>query len=495
MLSQTIAEFLFYAKTHLSLSPLDAIYCQNLLLKRFGLQQPYEGEVDEKAIASETLPDRYVEAFSQYFMEKEGMDANEAERECVWLFGLVSPRPSEVSREFEKNRAVSPDLALDELYRLSIANYYVQKSKIDKNIVFNASFSDGPDLEISINLSKPEKNNKDIAKLVHAKASGYPACALCKENLGFEGDARRPARENIRIVPLKLDEEDWYLQYSPYGYYYEHCILLFDHHVPMEMNRRILSKLLSFLDQFPGFFIGSNSDLPIVGGSILNHEHFQGGRHEMPLFKAKALREIPCPHFPHCKLEEIDFYNTVLRITSASHDELLDLAETIMTAWRHYDDPACSILSSDEAGQHSTVTPLAKKVDGVYQMYLILRNNRCDETYPDGIFHAHPEYAHIKHEGIGLIEAAGLFILPARLVRQSKEAEEASAKHWSMEEAVSHYPDLDIFSDMIEKLNQGMTTKQYLASVCRGILNNVAVFKKGEEGKAGLNRFLGKVNL
>lgn len=496
-LQKTLKEALCYAKKHLGLEKEDEVYFENLLLAKFDCFPPYEGSIDESAIEAMTLPDPIVSSLENCFLEK-GMSQEEAQDASSYVLGLLSPTPSQVNERFLDLYDRSPELATSYLYKLGIANNYIAKSKVDKNICFSAAFPSSPSLEITINLSKPEKNNKDIAKLVSNPNEGkgkYPLCALCKENLGYPGLHGHAPRENIRFIPLHLDGEKWYLQFSPYVYYPEHCIVFDEKHERMEISRRIFSKLFAFNELFPHYFIGSNSDLPIVGGSILNHEHFQGGLHKLPLLNCKAKKEIPCPNFPGCTLEVVDFYDTVLRIRGNEKKQILDLAEALTLSWRSYDDPSNDIICRDQDGLHSTVTPILDRQNGEYRFYLILRNNRCDEKYPDGIFHAHPEYFHIKKEGIGLIEAAGRFILPARLLRQGKAIEDGLKEGKANEKIIAENPDLAEFSPMMEALRHGESMQEYYGDVCRNILCNVAVYKPTTEGEKGLEKFLQSVKL
>jgi len=497
MIEKDIAAIVYYAKVHLHLDEEDATYKQNLLLKVFRRERPYEGEIDRAAIEALTVPDLLIAPLARYLQKSLGYEEKAAERETVFIMGLLSPLPSQVNQAFEAYYAVSPKTATDFLYDLSIKNEYIAKSKVDQNIVWKAEYEDGPSLEISINLSKPEKNNKDIAKLVATASTSYPKCLLCHDNLGFAGTDDRPARENIRFVPLSLDGERWYLQYSPYVYYPYHLICFYEKHEPMEISPRILSKLFAFVEQFPHFFIGSNSDLPIVGGSILDHEHFQGGGHEMPMMNAKVRTPIKTLKHPKTKVAVLEFYDTVVRLEGKDKDDILAIASDLIAKWRVYDDPANDIVSHDATGQHSTVTPIVRKVKtGLYQMFIILRNNRADEKYPDGIFHAHPEYHMIKKEGIGLIEAMGLFILPARLQRQGHLIEEVIANKYPKDKYLSEHPDLQAFVPMIDELKgTGATVKDYINEVCQSILKNVAVYKNTPAGQKGLRTFLKEIDL
>ena len=495
-LNHCIANLIAYAKKNLSLPELDSIYVANLLYKEYGVTSPYSGEIDEEAISKMRGPDALWEELVEALKEN-GKEAGEAEREAAYAFGLLSPTPSTCERHFYMTyQDCSPKEATNYLYDLGVKNGYIALSKIQKNIVFDADFDHEPSIEVTINLSKPEKNNKDIAKLLTKKENlDYPKCFLCKENLGYEGTASHPARENLRFVTLNLDGEKWYLQYSPYGYFDEHCIVFSAKHSRMNVSQRIFGKLFAFVDLFPHYFIGCNSDLPIVGGSILDHEHFQGGGHMLPLLNAEAKKCYPTPDHPHTKLETIDYYVSCLRLSGPSKEEILDLAGKILAKWRIHDDAENNIIHAEGDAQHNTITSLAKKIGDIYYLFLILRNNRISEEYPDGIYHAHPEYFHIKKEGIGLIEAAGRFILPARLVRQSKLIEDGLAKRESNEQIIAENPELADFTRMMNALRNGMSLHGYLGDVCQNILKNVAVYKNTPTGEKGLERFLQSIEL
>jgi UDPglucose--hexose-1-phosphate uridylyltransferase len=488
-LGKTIKEAVYYAERHLYLEKGDEVYFTNLLLHHFGLFEPYEGPIDERAIDAYAVPDAIFNAFVAYDIEK-GLDEGAASRDATWVFGILSPRPSEVARTFATYYDISGKTATEYLYDLSIKNDYIAKTQVDKNLHWDATFKGEPPLEISINLSKPEKNNKDIAKLLTKASTSYPKCLLCEENIGFAGSPSHPARENIRFVPVTLDGGRWFLQYSPYVYYDRHCICFYQEHVPMAINEHILRCLFDFVDQFPHFFIGSNSDLPIVGGSILNHEHFQGGAHLLPLLKAPERRLLHTSE-KGTKVSIVDFYDTALRLSGSSREDIVALGNKILLAWRSYDDPSHEILAKEGAVQHSTVTPLLRKEGAEYQLTFVLRNNRTSAEYPDGIFHVHPEYQAIKKEGIGLIEAAGLFILPARLKRQCAEVSEVVAKHLSKEDYLKLYPDLEAFGAMIETLQKtGESAESYLNAVGQKILDNVAVYKNNPKDQAALAAFV-----
>lgn len=490
-INKTIKELIYYAKTHLDLDNADEIYFENILLGEFGLTHPYVGEIDKTEIAALKVPDQILGSLQEFLEKEKGLTGEEAERFLTKIMGFLTEKPSLVNAKFASLHAKSSQAAADYLYNLSIWNNYIQKTKVEKNLLWEAKFPNNT-IEVSINLSKPEKNNKDIKKLLKANVGEkYPKCLLCKENVGFYGNSQHPARENIRIVPLKLNNEEWFMQYSPYVYYDHHCIVLSHRHQNMHIDKETLTCLVDFVDYMPCFFIGSNADLPIVGGSILNHEHFQGGAHLLPMLKAKVAKEFYT--LKEVKVAKLDWYNSCLLLESKDRVALLEVADTILQTWNSYSDEENDIIAYTTE-RHNTITPIVRKVEDKYLLYLILRNNRTNEEYPEGIFHAHPEYHMIKKEGIGLIEAMGLFILPARLVRQFKEIEEVYGL--DDQAIVNKYPDLDIFLPMIHSLEGKDLQKEirdYVNNVCRNILENVGVFKNDKKGTLGFEKFIEEV--
>jgi len=492
MLEKTLEKFVAYAERHLGLRPEDRLYYRNLLLHEFGLLEPYAGSLDPSEIPDEPLPDALLEELYRDLASL-GLDSAEAERKGDYVLGLLSPSPSEVARSFKGiEESQGGEEALHWLLELGTANHYFQKTKVARNLRWDAHYDDGPSLIVTINLSKPEKNNKDIAKLLSKKAGGYPKCALCPENLGYYGDDKHAARTNLRFVPLTLNGEAWHLQFSPYGYFENHLIAFEDAHVPMHIDGKTFARLFDFVDRFPAFFLGSNSDLPIVGGSILDHEHFQGGSPVLPLFFVKKKEEV-LRTAKGTSLSTLDFYDTALLVEGTDRKDAEEVASRVLSAWRLYSDPSLSIESSSE-NIHNTVTPYARKAGDTYRLYMILRNNGVSAAYPDGIFHAHPEYHMIKKEGIGLIEAAGLFVLPARLKRELGEVEDVVSRDLGHEEALRLYPGIAPFFPMIETLKkEGISGHEYVNRVCQGILRNVAVYKDDAAGQAGLARFLKEV--
>lgn len=371
-----------------------------------------------------------------------------------------TPRPGELVEKFFKKYENSPVEATDYFYALSQDNNYIMTERIKKNIIWKTMTKYG-EIDITINLSKPEKDPKEIAKAKTMKQSGYPKCLLCKENVGIRGNANHPARTNHRIIPVTLADEQWYFQYSPYVYYNEHCIGLSGEHTPMKIERKTFQRLLDFVTIFPHYFIGSNSDLPIVGGSILTHNHFQGGNYEFTMAKQPIKREFTFAGYEDVRAGIVDWALSTIRLISEDKEKLCDLGEKILNTWREYSDEENDILAYTDQ-LHNTVTSIARMRDGKYELDLILRNNRTSDEHPDGIFHAHSEYHHIKKEGIGLIEAMGLAVLPPRLLEQ--------------------FPNMDD------------AKKKEIGEIFANILENCGVFKDTEKGINGFVKFMEAVN-
>ena len=363
---------------------------------------------------------------------------------------------------------------------------YIRKDRTDQNIRFQKYYKYGL-IDITINLSKPEKDPKDIAKAKLVKTSGYPKCLLCKENVGFSGDFNRPARQNHRIIPLKLNGQDYYFQYSPYVYYNEHCIVFNKEHIPMVINQDTFQHLLSFVEQFPHYMLGSNADLPIVGGSILTHDHFQGGCYEFAMNNADVIQTLTFEDFPQSKIEILKWPLSTIRITSSNPQEIIDFASRTLKAWKHYSNPALDILSHTDDIPHNTITPIARMKNQQYQMDLVLRNNRTSQEYPDGIFHPHASLHHIKKENIGLIEVMGLAVLPARLKNELELLKDCLLQ----KKQISDYPELQkhelwyneikeqyqIQEDNVEDVLKTALTIKFVE-----VLEDAGVFKMNDEG-------------
>ncbi|WP_333786120.1 UDP-glucose--hexose-1-phosphate uridylyltransferase [Parolsenella catena] len=433
--------------------------------------------------------------------------ASGRDRASCRVMGLLMPRPSQVSARFHELAAHDPKAATDWFYQLCCDAGYVRRSAIARNVKWSTPTRWG-DLEITINLSKPEKDPREIAAAGVAANDGekYPACQLCIENEGYPGRAAsapggaHPARQNLRIIPLELGGERWGLQYSPYAYFNEHCIAMSAHHRPMHIDRATLGCLLDFVDTVPHYFIGSNADLPIVGGSILSHDHFQGGAHEFPMMRAATAETFAMAAHPNVGGEVLEWPLSVLRLTAASRDELLGACVHVIDAWRSWSDVAAGVIARDEDGTpHNTVTPVIRRVDERYEAYLALRCNVTTSEHPLGVFHPHAEYHHIKRENIGLIEVMGLAILPPRLVPELEavrghllagdldalEADELTASHatWAR----------DVYARRAAELTpEGAldVLHEEVGAVFGHVLENAGVFKWDEAGRAAQRRFL-----
>ncbi len=473
----------FYATIHLGVNSLDRIYIENLLLGEFNCNTPSNEEVNLKEIEELTVPDLLLEELYSLRGNKE-----DNLRYGTKIMGMITPSPSVVNDKFwdYRNKGLN-DYSLNYLYNLCIKNNYIQKTAIDKNIKWKYEpFNNF--IEITINLSKPEKNNKDIAALVSKKDDNkYPKCLLCVENLGFMGNSNHPARQNIRIIPMILNDEKFFMQYSPYAYYDHHVIIINEKHIPMHISKETFKRHADFVDLIPEYFIGSNADLPIVGGSILSHEHYQGGGHLMPLMYAHD-RFVVETRNNDLKISYLDWFNSCICVKSKNKDDLIDALDKIRLNWENYDDVVCNIISNTNGIRHNAITPIMRKVDDLYIGYVILRNNRCDDEYPLGIFHAHSEYHNIKSEGIGLIEAMGLFILPGRLNRQCNELEYILENNIDFDEYIKNHPDMEIHKNMYTIIknnninNYKKAIKDYINDVCINILMNTAVFKDTDIG-------------
>ena len=433
--------------------------------------------------------------------------ASGRDRASCRVMGLLMPRPSQVSARFHELAAHDPKAATDWFYQLCCDAGYVRRSAIARNVKWSTPTRWG-DLEITINLSKPEKDPREIAAAGVAANDGekYPACQLCIENEGYPGRAAsapggaHPARQNLRIIPLELGGERWGLQYSPYAYFNEHCIAMSAHHRPMHIDRATLGCLLDFVDTVPHYFIGSNADLPIVGGSILSHDHFQGGAHEFPMMRAATAETFAMAAYPNVGGEVLEWPLSVLRLTAASRDELLGACVHVIDAWRSWSNVAAGVIARDEDGTpHNTVTPVIRRAGERYEAYLALRCNVTTSEHPLGVFHPHAEYHHIKRENIGLIEVMGLAILPPRLVPELEavrghllagdldalEADELTASHaaWAR----------DVYARRAAELTpEGAldVLHEEVGAVFGRVLENAGVFKWDEAGRTAQRRFL-----
>ncbi|MCI9488319.1 MAG: UDP-glucose--hexose-1-phosphate uridylyltransferase [Lachnospiraceae bacterium] len=411
------------------------------------------------------------------------------------LMAKLVTRPSEIIRKFWSFYEKSPETATDFYYKFSQDTDYIRRYRVKRDLKWKAETPYG-EMDITINLSKPEKDPKAIAAAKLAKQSGYPKCLLCAENEGYAGRVNHPARQNHRIIPITVNGKPWGLQYSPYVYYNEHCIVLNKEHTPMQINRDAFCKLLDFVRQFPHYFLGSNADLPIVGGSILSHDHFQGGHYEFAMAKAPVEEKVVIHGFEHLEAGIVKWPMSVIRLRSEDTEELIDAADKILKAWRGYTDEAAFVFAETDGEPHNTITPIARKRGEVYELDLVLRNNITTEEHPLGVYHPHAGLHHIKKENIGLIEVMGLAVLPARLKGEMEKlaevilaggdlrADEATKKHagWA-EEFLKRYPDVNAGNvhDIIRK---------EIGSVFSQVLEDAGVYKRTPEGKAAFLRFI-----
>lgn len=415
------------------------------------------------------------------------------------IMGVLTDRPSNVIARFRSLYEKSPADATDWFYRFSQDTNYIRRDRMKKNVAWKTDTAFGT-IDITINLAKPEKDPKAIAAARKTRPDAYPKCQLCWENEGYEGRLDHPARENHRIIPITIGGEPWGFQYSPYGYYNEHCIALNRVHQPMKIEKKTFSRLFDFLDIFPHYFIGSNADLPIVGGSILAHDHFQGGRYTFAIERASVRQKLSFSGFGDVTAEHVNWPLSTIRLTSGDREKLTELSDRILTAWRGYSDEEADILAETGGEMHNTITPIARMSDGAYQIDLVLRNNRTTEEYPLGIFHPHKEWHHIKKENIGLIEVMGLAVLPARLKEELTAVEEKlvsggdfrsdalTEKHAEWAEQIrAQYSG-------ISRENVPEIVRKETGIVFSHVLEDAGVYKMNEKGDEAFLRFVEAVN-
>ncbi len=411
------------------------------------------------------------------------------------IMGILTPLPREVIAAFRQQYAVSPEAATDWYYDFSKKLNYVRAGRIAKDLKWTYPCEYGT-LDITINRSKPEKDPRDIAAAKMQKASAYPRCQLCPENAGFAGHATHPARQNLRPIPLTVQGEDWQLQYSPYGYYNEHCIVFNEQHIPMKIDAAVFRKLFDIVDTLPHYFVGSNADLPIVGGSILSHEHFQGGRYTFAMAKAPIEYAFTLRQFPHVQAGIVKWPMSVIRVSSEHREELADCCNHMLEIWRSYSDASVGIFAETDGEPHNTITPIARKNGTRYECDLVLRNNLTTEERPLGVFHPHPSLHHIKKENIGLIEVMGLAVLPARLAKELNLLEDAMLHGKTLyacpelthhaawaDEILKRYPEFC-------KDNARAILEQEIGRVFLAVLEDAGVFKRNAAGKTAFLRLI-----
>ena len=466
---------------------MDRIYLKNRIMSRIGEEGLDAPAQKEELIA---LKDQLVEIAVANSKIQDSMAAKDSLGAV--LMDWITPSPSQVNHRFWETYRQSKEDAIADFYALSKRNDYIKVKAIAQNIAFETQTPYGS-LEITINLSKPEKDPKDIAAAKLAKASHYPACQLCFENEGYQGRLDHPARANHRIIRFDMDGHDWGFQYSPYAYFNEHCIFLDSQHVPMAISRKTFERLLTIVETFPGYFAGSNADLPIVGGSILTHDHYQGGRHTFPMELAPVEESFTIPGFEAVSLGIVNWPMSVLRLQSDDKAQLIALADHILKAWRSYSDPAVQVLATSDGQPHHTITPIARIRDGHYELDLVLRDNQTSPEHPDGIYHPHADVQHIKKENIGLIEVMGLAILPPRLKEELKQVQDYLLGRESTV-ATYHQP----WADDLKATNPAITeeaeaealVRESVGQIFARVLEDAGVYKRTAEGQAAFRRFV-----
>ena len=494
MINESIAKLVKYGENAGLVSGLDKIYATNRLLEVMQISDYEEPEqIPETPDLEETLNELLDDAAKRGLLEHNSVVYRDLFD--TKLMDCLMPRPGEVVKKFEELYAKSPQEATDYFYKLSQDSNYIRRYRIAKDIRWSVPSAYG-DIDISINLSKPEKDPKAIAAAKLAKQSGYPKCLLCKENVGYAGRVNHPARQNHRIIPLTINQTEWGFQYSPYVYYNEHCIVFNGVHTPMKIERATFVKLFDFVKLFPHYFLGSNADLPIVGGSILSHDHFQGGHYTFAMAKAPIEQKFEMEGFEDVEAGIVKWPMSVLRTRSKNSDRLIDLGEKVLCAWRSYTDEDAFIYAETDGEPHNTITPIARKNGDMFELDLVLRNNITTEEFPMGVYHPHQELHHIKKENIGLIEVMGLAVLPSRLkgelaklgeymvsgkdIRSDAEIE----KHadW-VEEFLPKYP--SVTAENVDEI-----LKQEVGLVFEKVLEDAGVYKCTKEGREAFARFL-----
>ena len=470
----------------------DRVWAINQLLDALGLHGYEEAEPVDLPL-EETLKGLLDDAVERGVCES---DITSRDLLDTKLLGILTPPPREVRAKFAELYAKSPREATDWYYRFSQDTDYIRRYRIAKDMRWGAETEYG-ELVITINLSKPEKDPKAIAAAKNAPQSGYPKCQLCAENEGYAGRMNHPPRQNHRIIPVTVAGSDWFLQYSPYVYYNEHCIVFNAKHTPMVIDRAAFMKLMDFVTEFPHYFVGSNADLPIVGGSILSHEHFQGGHFTFPMEVAPVERELHFNGYDDVRAGIVKWPLSVIRLTGASPERLADLAEKILKDWRGYTDESAFILAETEGVPHNTITPIARRRGEDYELDLVLRNNITTAEHPLGVYHPHAELHHIKKENIGLIEVMGLAVLPARLKKELSDLADALVAGSELTgELEKHAPWAEELKEKYDFTadNAGEILKAEVGKVFAQVLEHAGVYKRDPEGQAAFLRFVAHVN-
>ena len=480
-----------YAEEKGLIEACDRTYCLNRLLQILRLDAPEGGDTARQAPLPVLLQELIDSAVRRGVIE-EGVVA--ADLFDSLLMDALTPYPHEVRRRFAEKFAESPQAATDWFYALSCDTNYIRRDRIarDRRWVFQGTYGE---LDITINLSKPEKDPRAIAAAKLLPQTAYPKCQLCAENEGYAGRVNHPGRSNHRLIPLTIAGENWFFQYSPYVYYNEHCIVFNSRHTPMKIDGAAFRKLFSFVGQFPHYFVGSNADLPIVGGSILSHDHFQGGHYEFAMERAEVEEWWQFKDFPEVRAGIVRWPMSVLRLRGADPEKVINLAERVLNRWRGYSDPSVFVYAETDGEPHNTVTPIARRRGEDYELDLVLRNNITTEEFPLGVYHPHQELHHIKKENIGLIEVMGLAVLPSRLLRELDALKDAMLEGRDLRADALTASHADWAEEILRRRefnagNAEAVLQEEVGAVFQRVLEDAGVFKRDDAGRAAFRRFL-----
>lgn len=491
-----VRQLVEYAIRKNLIEPEDKIYITNSLLSALGLSEcpaePVEAENELQVILSELC---------DYAAEHGLLESDSVVYRDLFdtkLMGILTPRPSEIIRKFFALYAISPVEATDYFYKLCRDSDYIRTYRVAKDMKWTTDGEYGT-LDITINLSKPEKDPRAIAAAKLLPQSGYPKCLLCPENEGYAGNAGKPARQTLRLIPTTLAGTQWFMQYSPYVYYNEHCIVLSGDHVPMKIDRNTFIRQLDFVEQFPHYFLGSNADLPIVGGSILSHDHMQGGHYTFAMAKAPIEKSVTFRGFEAVEAGIVKWPMSVIRLRSADKAALVELADRILAAWRTYSDPDAFVFAKTDGEPHNTITPIARMRDGKFELDLVLRNNITTAEHPLGVYHPHADVHNIKKENIGLIEVMGLAVLPARLKEEIAVMCDAilTGKDFAEDDRIEKHKDwfarfANQYTFTAENVEEILKTE--IGKTFQRVLEDAGVYARNEQGMAAFTRFVDSVN-
>ena len=498
-LQKDIKKLVTYGLDKKLIMPEDEIYTINQYLEVFRLDEYNDPDITGEEIILPEILDRLTDAaYDRYIIKSD--DIVTRDLFDTKLMGILTPKPSQVIKEFRTYYEESPKKATEFFYEFSQDTNYIRRDRVKKDMKWKVNSPYG-DIDITINLSKPEKDPKAIAAAGKAKSSSYPKCQLCVENEGYAGRLDHPARENHRIIPITIQDNPWGFQYSPYVYYNEHCIVFNGQHIPMKIDRNAFEKLFDFIKLFPHYFLGSNADLPIVGGSILSHDHFQGGNYTFAMAKAPIIEHFTVKGYEDVTAGIVKWPLSVIRLQSKEVKPLIDLAEHILNAWRSYTDEDAFIFAETDGTPHNTITPIARKRGDLYELDLTLRNNITTEEPPLGAYHPHDKLHHSKKENIGLIEVMGLAVLPSRLKGEMEKLAQVLVTEGT--EGVRRDKLIEKHADWAEEIskknnitaeNVHEVLQKEIGIVFAKVLEHAGVYKRNKDGKAAFERFIDYVN-